>query len=97
MKIGNKIKKLRNKIGLNQEQVAYFLSKNIIWVGDIENDIIVPSVNDIEKLSDLFGLELDDIFKDDYKNDDIPMSFLSKNVENDDLKQIAEFQKIIKR
>jgi CheY-like chemotaxis protein len=57
----------------------------------------VPSVNDIEKLSDLFGLELDDIFKDDYKNDDIPMSFLSKNVENDDLKQIAEFQKIIKR
>jgi transcriptional regulator with XRE-family HTH domain len=61
MNIGANIKKLREQKGLLQKQVAADLDIGYTNYNKLENGIREPSVNELQKLSKLFGISVDQI------------------------------------
>ncbi len=96
--IGNNIKRFRDRIGLSQEQIGSFLGKKREQIAFYENGSRNPSIEELNQLSDLFGIELSALLEEDDEMNavDVALAFRSDEVTNDDLKQVADFQKIVK-
>lgn len=61
MKLADNIKKLREDKGLLQKQIAAEIGLKPAHYNKIENGIVEPSVDILDKLSKLFGLSIDQI------------------------------------
>lgn len=94
------IKELRLKNNFSQEQIAAFIGDNCkremisyYETGEREVPLIV-----LEKLSDLFGIELEDFFEDD--PDEIKttcaFAYRAEGLEDSDFEKLALFRKIVK-
>ncbi|OFX16715.1 MAG: hypothetical protein A2033_12890 [Bacteroidetes bacterium GWA2_31_9] len=96
--IGKNIKRFREKSGLSQEQVGVYLGKKREQIAYYEAGTRQPGIDELEKLSDLFGVELSAIFEQDeaIHNVDLALSFRSNEISDEDLKQVAYFQKFVK-
>ncbi len=59
MKIGSKLKKLRNDLGLSQQQLAEKLSVSQDTVSLWENDKSLPATEYLPQLADIFDVSID--------------------------------------
>ena len=65
MKIGKKIKDLRIKYNLTQEELANRLELSKGYISQLENDLTEPSVTTLEHIVLALGTNLSDFFKDE--------------------------------
>jgi transcriptional regulator with XRE-family HTH domain len=84
MDIGNKIKQLRLRCGLTQEDLGSRCELTKGYISQLENNIASPSISTLEDLLTVLGESLSDFFSDDknikvvYKKSD----FFEKDSEN---------------
>ena len=92
------IKGLREKYGYTQDKVANYLGIKREMISFYENEgrEIPPDV--LEKLSDLFGVELDVFFVDNVDDAlaEVVFAFRKDDMDNDDMDNMAAFGKIVK-
>ena len=62
MELGKKIRQLRTKAGLTQEQLAEKLGIAAQSVSKWENAVAVPDITLLPRLSEIFGVSIDDLF-----------------------------------
>lgn len=74
MNIGNKIRELRKKRGLTQEQLSAVLGVSFQAVSKWENNITLPDIALMPSLAGYFGISMDELF-------DYNLSELEKEVE----------------
>lgn len=67
MEIGKKLKEVRMKLNLTQEQVAEELFVSRQTISNWENEKSYPDILSIIKLSDLYNISLDELLKGDQK------------------------------
>ena len=67
MELGQKLKEARNKAGLKQEELAQQIGVSRQTVSNWENNRFYPDIASVMKLSDLYGLTLDELLKEDRK------------------------------
>ena len=67
MEIGRKLKEVRMKANLTQEQVAEELFVSRQTISNWENEKSYPDIISIIKLSDLYSISLDELLKGDQK------------------------------
>ena len=65
MNIGEQIKKLRKQKGLSQEQLAEQLIVSRAAVAKWESNNGVPDIENLKKLSEVFGVTIDELVKDE--------------------------------
>lgn len=96
--IGKNIRSFREKMGLSQEEVAQFLGIKREMISYYETDARETPITMLEKLSDLFGVDLADLVEEDEKqvSASVALAFRADSMSDEDLKGIAEFRKIIK-
>lgn len=92
------VKQLRIKNNFTQEQLASYLNcpRELISYYETGDREIPLSV--LEKLSDLFGIELEDFFEEDIAqiNTNIAFAFRAESITEEDLIPLAQFKKIVK-
>ena len=66
---GKRIKELRKKSGLTQEQLSERLGLFPKQIGNIETGTCFTTINNLEKLSEQFGVEIKDLFDFNYLQD----------------------------
>lgn len=96
--IGQNIKALRGKLRLTQENLAEYLGIDRVNISYYENcERRIPVVH-LNKLADLFGVELHDLLTEDLVNQSLNVSFAFRatNLTNEDLQNIAQFKRIVK-
>lgn len=93
VKIGFKLKELREKSGYTQVQVAKFLNLDQTTIAKIESDERAISIATIEKMADLYGCELRDITNNS-ECKPLELAFRAKNVELDDMEAISRIKKL---
>jgi len=96
--VSKNIKSYRKKLHLNQEEVAQFLSIPREMISYYENGTRKIPIEKLEKLADLFGVEMIVLLEKDpdMAAADLALAFRSDGLDPDDLKEISEFQKIVK-
>ena len=79
MDIGNRIKKIREKSGMSQEELAdkIFVSRQTL--SNWENNKFYPDIESITLMGNIFDVSLDDFIKGDIKE-------MKKKIEESDLK-----------
>lgn len=63
-KLVETVKKLRKEKGLSQEQVSNETGINRQMIGRLENKEYLPSIAQLEKLSNILGFEITDLFEE---------------------------------
>ncbi len=96
--LGNNIKLLRERLGLNQENMAQFLGVKREMISYYENGIRMPNVAILKKMSDLFGVDEIELLEEasDNKTANMAFAFRAEGLTNTDLENIAKFKKIVK-
>ena len=61
MKIGEKIKKLRQKAGHSQVQLSEMIGVSALTIVRAENGHFTPSLNTIRGVSRLYGISIDEL------------------------------------
>ncbi|MEY4834536.1 MAG: hypothetical protein RI980_651 [Bacteroidota bacterium] len=92
------IKGLREKYGYTQEKVAEYLGIKREMISFYENEGREITLEILEKLSDLFGVELDVFFIDnvDEALAEVVFAYRKDNLNNNDMENMAAFGKIVK-
>ncbi|MFB6454954.1 helix-turn-helix domain-containing protein [Chitinophaga sp. Hz27] len=92
------LKTLREKLGFNQETIANFLGTKREMVSYYETGAREIPLDALEKLADLFGVDLAIFFADSLEEASIDISFAFRADElgSEDIESIAAFRKIIK-
>lgn len=67
MEFGQKLKEARNRAGLKQEELAQTIGVSRQTVSNWENNRSYPDIGSLMKLSDLYGISLDELLKEDRK------------------------------
>ena len=62
MELGKKIRQLRFKAGLTQEQLAEKLGVAAQSVSKWENAVAMPDITALPLLAEVFGVSIDDLF-----------------------------------
>jgi transcriptional regulator with XRE-family HTH domain len=96
--IGQNIKQFRDKLGLTQEQIANLLNIDRSMVSHYENGEREISIVHLHKISDLFGIEIEDLLEKDIASFKANLSFAFRTevIANEDIASIAAFQKVVK-
>lgn len=92
------IKGLREKYGYTQDKLAEYLEIKREMISFYENEGREIPLEVLEKLSDLFGVELDVFFVDnvDEALAEVVFAFRKDDFESDDMDNMAAFGKIVK-
>lgn len=92
------IKGLRDKYGYTQDKVADFLKIKREMISFYETGEREVPLEVLEKLSDLFGVNLDVFFVDnvDEAVAEVVFAFRKNDFDNDDMESMAAFGKIVK-
>jgi transcriptional regulator with XRE-family HTH domain len=92
--IGQKIKALREKAGLNQVQIAQFLGVDQSTISKCEKGERQFQVDHLERLGSLFGFLLNDLMNDEEALASLKIAFRAEGMQVEDLNAIADIQKI---
>jgi len=94
--IGQNIAKIRKLQGLSQENLGAYLGVTREQISHYERGTRKISVTDLNKLADLFGVELADLLEEDMdlQHLNLAFAFRSKKIESD-LPTIATFKKLV--
>ena len=90
-KIGRKVKIMREKAGLKQEQIATYLGVDQSNVSKCEAGERQFTVDALERLCDLFGCELNELMSEETPTETLEFAFRSKVI---DLTAIANINRI---
>jgi transcriptional regulator with XRE-family HTH domain len=98
LRISKNLKSFREKLNLTQEQTASFLGiarENISYYETGNREI---PIEHLQKLSDLFGVELYDLMESDDLIDkvNLALAIRASTLSDTDIKRISEFKRIIK-
>lgn len=98
MTTGQIIRAYRDKMSLSQEDLSSFLCIKREMVSYYENDTREVPREILEKLSNLFGIDLSDFFEEDEAQikANVAFAFRANEIVAGDLNGIAEFRKIVK-
>ena len=96
--IGKNIKSYREELHLSQEEVAEYLGVSRELISYYENGRREAQLEKLEKLADLFGIELIILLEKDLtiREADLAFAFRSDGLEQRDLEHIGNFHRIIK-
>lgn len=96
--IGKNIKAFRNRLGLSQDQVADFIGVDRSLVSNYESGKREVPLAQLEKLCDLFAIEIEDLLEEDAinQNANLAFAFRTDGVNQKDMESIASFQKVVK-
>lgn len=92
--IGKNIKKLREEMGLNQENIASFLGVDQSMVSKVEKGERTLSVDMIEKLACLFGVSITDMEKEIINKTTYKIAFRANELSVEDIEVISRINKI---
>ncbi|MEN4041686.1 MAG: helix-turn-helix transcriptional regulator [Anaerolineaceae bacterium] len=92
--IGQKVKELREKSGLNQAQIAQFLGVDQSTVSKCEKGERQFSVDHLERLGSLFGFTLANLMNDESPDNALRIAFRADGIQVEDLAAIADIHKI---
>lgn len=94
--IGQNILQYRELLGLSQQQIGDYLSVTRELVSLIETGKREISLSNLNKLADLFGVELEDLLEEEKQMVETKLAFAFRSDETEeDLSQIADFKKIV--
>jgi len=98
MEIGQVLKAFRERNNFSQEVVASFLGIKRELLSYYENDNREPSVEVLESLANLYGVELAEFFEtdNDHAKTNVAFAFRATEMNEDDLKELAQFRKVVK-
>lgn len=96
--IGRNLKAYRDKLHYTQDAIANFLGVKRELISYYENGKREIDLVKLEKLADLFNVELQDLLSEDsaVKEIDLTIAFRTEGLDESDLIKISEFQRIIK-
>lgn len=96
--IGENIRKYREYNSLTQKDLADFLECSREMISYYENGSRMPKVELLNKMSDLFGIELYELLEESSNivDENIVLAFRREDRNIDDYNEIASFKKIIK-
>ena len=92
--IGQKVKALREKAGLNQGQIAQFLGVDQSNISKCEKGERQFQVDHLERLGSLFGISLGDLMNEEVSVAPLQIAFRADGMQVEDLNAIADIQKI---
>ena len=96
--LGTNIRTLRDNMGLTQQKLADYLGVSRVEVSYFENDSRKPNLAILQKLSNLFGVELADLLTPDPSAQALNSAFAFRaagDLEAAQLEQIAGFRRIV--
>ena len=94
--IGNNIAKFRNAQGFSQDQVAQLLGVSRGLVSLIETGEREISVTNLNKLADLFGIDLETLLEEDADVNKVHLAFAFRSDNSaSDIESIAAFKRIV--
>ncbi len=91
---GERVKELRERARLTQEQLAAFLEIDQSYLSKFESGERNLGITQLERLCELFGCRLEDLFSEDSVNPVIAFSFRSTGITSEDLEVISRINKI---
>ena len=96
--IGKNILDYRLKAGFTQDNIANFLGTDRSTISKYESNEREVSVIVLEKLANLYGIELEDLLEENSANKAVGLAFAfrSTGMCEDDMTSIAQFRKIVK-
>jgi hypothetical protein len=96
--IGENLKKIRIASDYTQEQVAKFIGIERSAYSNYEGGTRAVPYDILENIANLFGCEPGVLFNDDAQTDNeiLATAFRISDVEEEDLKEIANFKNIVK-
>ena len=92
--LGQKVKALREKAGLNQGQIAQFLGVDQSNISKCEKGERQFQVDHLERLGSLFGVSLGDLMNEEMMVAPLQIAFRADGMQVEDLNAIADIQKI---
>lgn len=60
--LGDRIRQYRVTLEFTQREIARAIGRSQQWVGFIENNMVVPSDNDVHRIADALGIHPDILF-----------------------------------
>ncbi len=71
---GRRVKELRKKSGLTQEELAEKTELSVTFIGLVERGVNIPSVKTCDKIAKALGVSLDELFY--FQRDDKRMNMI---------------------
>jgi len=94
LKIGMRIKALREQSGITQSTLAKYLGVDQSLVSKIEKNERSITTDMLDKLSALFGVEVDSFSQDTIQPNQISFSLRASEINEDDLEIISAINRI---
>jgi transcriptional regulator with XRE-family HTH domain len=96
--LGNNLKCFREKLGYSQSDIAELLGVDRSTISKYELGEREISIINLNKLSDLYGIELEELIMENpvQQNVGLAFAFRKEGLDKEDLESIAGFQKIVK-
>lgn len=97
MDLGNALKTFREKNSFSQEDVASFLSVKREVLSYYENNSREPSLEILQKLANLYGVEMIAFFEtnEDKAKTNLAFAFRADEIAENDFKVISGFKKVV--
>lgn len=94
MTLGQKLKEIRKRFGLSQEQLAEIMNVSRQAITKWENDSGIPDVTNLQELSKVFGLTVDYLLND---QNQLPALVMKKELDKDKYKnKLSSYGEILK-
>ena len=94
MTLGQKLKEIRNKFGLSQEQLAEIMNVSRQAITKWESDSGLPDVSNLQELSKVFGVTVDYLLND---NNSLPALSMRKELDKNKYKnKMTMYEEVLK-
>ena len=95
--IGSNVKLFREQSGFNQSQISTAIKINRVQYTNFENGKFDLTIDQLNLISDLLGVNIDLFFDEDPQlNAEFISAFRNENVNEEDILQLASFQRFVK-
>ena len=94
MTLGQKLKEIRKKFGLSQEQLAEIMNVSRQAITKWETDAGLPDTENLKELSRIFGISIDYLLDN---NNELPLLVMKKKLDKDNYKnKISSYEEVLK-
>lgn len=94
MTLGQKLKEIRKKFGLSQEQLAEIINVSRQAITKWETDAGLPDTENLKELSRIFGISIDYLLDN---NNELPLLVMKKKLDKENYKnKISSYEEVLK-
>lgn len=93
MTLGQKLKEIRKRFGLSQEQLAEIMNVSRQAITKWENDGGLPDVTNLQELSKVFGITVDYLLND---QNGLPSLSMRKELDKEKYNKLTMYQEVLK-